>query len=362
MSGGPPAARSKIDCAIRTLRRVLRTQSRSGEWSKTRRLRSQEFSAPHSLCHGTERAGDRRALPRIYNLESLTNAMSETVFSVRHYDLAATFQSGQAFRWRHQGRAWEGVVGGRWVRLIRRPNILVAETAELVNDWTWLAEYLQVDIELDRVIGTFPRDEPMQRAVQACHGLRLLRQAPWECLASFILSSTKQIIQIQQIIELLCQRYGEPLAVPAGHEPAFSFPGPETLARVSEAELRACKMGFRAPNLLATAGRVVSGETNLEAIRTLPLADARVELLKLPGVGRKIADCVLLFGYGFPQAFPIDVWVMKGLREMYFRGRKVKLRRLMKFSETHFGPYAGYAQQYLFHYARVGGSKSKMKS
>src|SRR5262245_18430566 len=109
----------------------------------------------------------------------------------------------------------------------------------------------------------FPDDEPMHAAVTACRGLRLLRQEPWECLASFILSSTKQIVQIEQIVALLCARFGEPLDEPAGCGPVHAFPAAARLAEATEAELRACKMGFRAPNLLATARRVASGELNL---------------------------------------------------------------------------------------------------
>jgi N-glycosylase/DNA lyase len=203
------------------------------------------------------------------------------------------------------------------------------------------------------MVRTFPDDEPMRAAVAACRGLRLLRQDPWECLASFILSSSKQIVQIQQIVTLLCDRYGEPLAVAPACPPAFAFPSPARLARATEAELRACKMGFRAPYLLATARLVASGQFDLARVQSLPLEAARVELMQLPGVGRKIADCVLLFAYGFQAAFPVDVWVLKALRQLYFPRRRVSPPRLHRFAATHFGPRAGYAQQYLFHYMRT---------
>jgi N-glycosylase/DNA lyase len=193
----------------------------------------------------------------------------------------------------------------------------------------------------------------MQAAVTACRGLRLLRQDPWECLASFILSSTKQIVQIRQIIRALCDCYGESVAVPPGYPPARAFPSPALLAATTEAELRACKMGFRAPYLLAAARRIAAGELDLSRIRHLPVETARAELMELPGVGRKIADCVLLFAYGFQSAFPVDVWVMKALRQLYFSRRRANLQRLHRFAATHFGPNAGYAQQYLFHYMRT---------
>jgi N-glycosylase/DNA lyase len=198
----------------------------------------------------------------------------------------------------------------------------------------------------------------MCAAVLACRGLRLLRQDHWECLASFILSSTKQIVQIRQIVGLLCERYGLPLAVPEGQPAAFSFPSAARLAQVNETELRACKMGFRAPYLLAAAHAIAGGRLDLSRLSVLPVEAARDELMKLPGVGRKIADCVLLFAYSFPSAFPVDVWVMKALRELYFPRRRIGLTRLHHFAATHFGPHSGLAQQYLFHYMRTADKVS----
>ena len=275
------------------------------------------------------------------------------VFDVQDYDLAATLSSGQAFRWRRDGANWQGVIAGKWVRLCQDRGLLTAETAEPVSHWDWLADYLQTHVNLNEVLSTFPDDEPMRAAVAACRGLRLLRQQPWECLASFILSSTKQIVQIQQIVALLCERFGEPLAAPRGHPQAFAFPSVERLASASEAELRACKMGFRAPYLRATAAAIASGQFDPGKLPHLPPDQARAELLKLHGVGTKIADCVLLFAGGFHSAFPVDVWVMKALRQLYFPRRRVSVARLRKFTDSHFGPHAGYAQQYLFHYMRT---------
>lgn len=276
-----------------------------------------------------------------------------TEFLTENYDLAATLASGQAFRWRCVDGAWQGVVAGRWVRLRQEQHRILAETAAPQENWDWLRHYLQLDINLGEIFATFPTDEPMRRSVQACAGLRLLRQEPWECLASFICSSTKQIVQIQQIIALLCHRFGEPMPTPDGRGPVHAFPGFERLAEATEADLRACKLGFRAPYLLASARLLRDGAVDLNALRRLTLDEARAQLMELPGVGVKIADCVLLFAYGFQEAFPVDVWVMRALRQLYFPKRRVKLPRLRRFSQTHFGPYSGYAQQYLFHYMRT---------
>jgi N-glycosylase/DNA lyase len=300
-------------------------------------------------------------------------AATEILLRVRDYDLAATLDSGQVFRWRQNGNSWEGIVGKHLVRLTQIRDGIRAETAAPVTDWQWLRDFLQTEIDFNAVLKTFPDDEPMRAAVAACQGLRVLRQEPWECLASFILSSTKQIVQIRQIISLLCERFGEPLAsvvrntglrpgdlvnetIAPGRRPALqncSFPMPQRLAVASEPELRACKMGFRAPHLLAAARQIAEGKLDLENIRELNFAGARAELMKLRGVGGKIADCVLLFAYGFDSAFPVDVWVERALRELYFPRRCVTEKKLRRFAATHFGPHAGYAQQYLFHYMRT---------
>jgi N-glycosylase/DNA lyase len=276
-------------------------------------------------------------------------AVIKTVLAAADYDLGATLDSGQAFRWRQENGFWTGVIGRRCVRLRQHGNSIFAETTAPCGDWRWLEEYLQPGADLEAVLKTFPDDPPLREAVQACRGLRLLRQEPWECLASFILSSTKQIVQIRQIVARLSERFGEP--IDGAQE--FSFPTAARIAAASEAELRDCKMGFRAPYLLGTARRVVEGSIDLAGLRGLPLEAAREELMRLPGVGRKIADCVLLFGCGFDGAFPIDVWVLKALRRLYFPKRRPDKKRLERFAATHFGPHAGYAQQYLFHYIRT---------
>lgn len=299
--------------------------------------------------------------------------METTVcFPVRDYNLAATLTSGQAFRWAFRGESWEAVIHGRWIRLRQAsPEQIEASTALPHSDWSWLVRYLRLNDHHAAVLATFPHDAPMRAAMSHCRGLRLLRQEPWECLASFILSSTKQIVQIRQCVELLCEQFGEPVrsgvAAESRQSPGsqtashcrdvatmpFSFPSAARLASASEAELRTCKIGFRAKYLLAAARMVTAGELDLARLETLSLDAARAELMRCPGVGRKIADCTLLFSCGFDTAFPIDVWVERALRQLYFPKRRVKRAHLERFAATHFGPHAGLAQQYLFHYLRT---------
>ena len=271
------------------------------------------------------------------------------------YDLAATLDSGQSFRWKQSDDSWEGLVGNRWVRLRQRATDILFETPQPEADPLWLTDYLQTGVDLDKILNSFPDDPPLRQARQACDGLRLLKQDGRECLASFILSSTKQIVQIKQVVARLCERFGERVETLNGHAPAWSFPSAECIASLGEPELRSCGMGYRAPYLLNSARQICDGVVLFEDLdhTRAALPEARAGIMQLPGVGRKVADCVLLFTGLQPQAFPVDVWVMKALRELYFPDTHKSLKELQSFSENHFGPFAGYAQQYLFHYMRV---------
>jgi N-glycosylase/DNA lyase len=282
-------------------------------------------------------------------------AETKNFLPARNYDLAATLESGQVFRWRQIENSWTGVVEKNCVRLMPAENGIFAEAAAPVENWNWLRKFLQIETDLEKILKTFPNDGPMNTAVAACRGLRILRQQPWECLASFILSATKQIVQIRQIVSQLCECFGQRIASqpPFSNETFYEFPSPEKIASLTETELRNCKMGFRAPNLLAAARQIADGKFDLEKIRELNYLEARAELMKLRGVGEKIADCVLLFAYGFDSAFPVDVWIERALQRLYFPRRRASEPRLRRFAATHFGPHAGYAQQYLFHYMRT---------
>ena len=278
-------------------------------------------------------------------------------FAVSDYDLTATLDSGQAFRWKVIDGEWQGTVGDRWVALRQDDFGIHARCCVGPGDWSWLADYLCLEHDLPAIVSTFPDDEPLKVAAAACRGLSLLRQDPWECLASFICSSSKQIVQIRQIVANLCHRYGKELKSDTDQS-WRSFPTAARLAECSADELRECKMGYRAPYIQGSAQMVDNCEIDLAALAGMDCESARKELLRLPGVGRKVADCVLLFAYGFQDAFPIDVWIGRGLRELYFLRREPTRKRLLEFTETHFGPYAGYAQQYLFHYVRTVRKKA----
>jgi N-glycosylase/DNA lyase len=162
----------------------------------------------------------------------------------------------------------------------------------------------------------------------------------------------KQVAHIRQISAALRCRFGR--AQKVGGRSIFTFPAAERLARASESELRACALGYRARNLLTTAQRVASGEANVESWSKVSDSELRERLCDLPGVGTKVANCVMLFAYERISAFPIDVWIERVLREQYFAiNCRVTAKMLAEFAAKYFGAHGGYAQQYLFHYARM---------
>jgi N-glycosylase/DNA lyase len=219
-----------------------------------------------------------------------------------------------------------------------------------------VANYFALDHPLEEICASFPRDPVMDAARDFCRGLRIIRQPKWECLATFICSSMKQVAHIRQISRALRQRFGERKQI--GGQEVFLFPSPDRLARTTESELRKCGLGYRAKNLLATAKRVASGAADLDSWSALSERQLREQLCELPGVGMKVANCVMLFAYERVAAFPIDDWIERVLRERYFvRGRKVTPRAMAEFVANYFGARGGYAQQYLFHHARMTGKR-----
>ena len=288
--------------------------------------------------------------------------------NVSDFDLARTLECGQAFRWKRAADGWfEGVVGKEIWRLRQNNTVMEwhcsretpsrQERADKTRECdSRLQSYLALDVSLPDILATFPDEPHLRQAAKDHHGLRVIRQEPWECLASFIASSSKQIVQIRQIVAELSRRFGEPI-----DDTLHAFPTVSAIARATHQQLWDCKLGFRAKNLLAAARHIDSGKLDLAALPSTEYERALEELMRLPGVGEKIANCVLLFACGFNHAFPIDVWIERALRRIYFPGKKrVTARELRDFTRTHFGPYAGWAQQYLFFNERSQKRRSQL--
>ena len=265
----------------------------------------------------------------------------ETTAIPKCFHLAQTLDCGQAFRWRPadpQGLVWEGAAKDRYLRLEDRGETLALSCSqeELEDFWSG---YFDLETDYEEKRRALSKMSPaLAQAAAFAPGIRILRQDPWEALCSFIISQNNHIPRIKGIIERLCQLLGEPIGDTGWH----SFPGPERLSACSLEDLAPLRAGFRAKYLLDAAQKVASGEVDLEQVAASPVEEGRVELQKIHGVGPKVAECALLYGFHKTECFPLDVW-MKRAMALLLPGTDPKA----------FGSNAGLAQQYLFHYSRL---------
>ncbi len=278
----------------------------------------------------------------------------EIATSFSEESLRETLDGGQAFRWgyREANQCWEGIWGRHWVQLRLRPDGGLEFRKPLEaneTDAAALNEYLLLDTDWAHLTDQLPwrSDTALKNAIDRFHGLRLLNQPFPEALLCFLCSATKQIPQIKVMAANLAERIGEPLCLGGPH----ALPTWAQLSATSETTLRSLGLGFRAKNIKKTADLIAGSDGILEWIESLSYVEAKSELLAFPGVGSKIADCALLFGARKYEAFPVDTWILKVLETRYglIGWRKDQLER---FGRVHLGPYAGYAQQYLFAYER----------
>jgi N-glycosylase/DNA lyase len=281
--------------------------------------------------------------------------------------LAETLDGGQAFRWQPEA---DGIWTGAWadhvaqLRLAtdgalewRAPSEIHARVAAALphylggeHDWQALADALP-----------WRSDAHLAQCVSAFRGLRLLRQPFGETLLGFLCSATKQIVQIKQMVALLAERHGAEIGRVGQWKAAEvrvfrRLPTWAELAAISEAELRACLLGFRARYIRETAEFLAARPGWLEATEAAPYPEAKARLMELPGVGEKVADCVLLFGAGKLEAFPVDTWILKSLARRYGL-EDWKPAQVAQFGRVHFGPLAGFAQQFLFAWERRHGGR-----
>ena len=259
------------------------------------------------------------------------------------------FECGQAFRWDREGSAYIGVVGSRVVGLLfDEGNIVINNTTKEEYELFW-KYYFDMDRDYGEIKSILSRDPVVKKAAKFGWGIRILNQDPWETLISFIISANNNISRFRRIIKNLSRRYGSRL-VWNGRE-FFSFPESDALANASIDELIDCGCGYRARYIKETAGMVYRGEIDLNGLKDVPYAQAHKELLACPGVGPKVADCILLFSCGKGEAFPVDVWI-KRVMQHFYPGHSESSKDIRRFVEDRFGRLAGFAQQYLYYYAR----------
>jgi N-glycosylase/DNA lyase len=271
------------------------------------------------------------------------------------FSLEHTLLSGQAFRWSRENHGFVGVVSGNVLSLEQRGNLLRYASSPNATSRSELRSYLGVDREFRNVLSSLTKDPFVRSAVARFPGMRVLLQDPWETLISFIISSNNTILKVRRCVESLCRTFGDEIE---GCPNAYSFPTPETLADATLTTLRGvCTLGYRDAYVRETAGIIARQPTRLAEISRLPYPEAKKEMMQFPGVGHKVADCVLLYSMRKFEAFPIDTWIKKIVESCYFRGERMTPTAMRSFAQRRFDPYAGYAQLYLFQAAVTGSTE-----
>lgn len=261
------------------------------------------------------------------------------VKDVKDLDLAQTLDCGQSFRWEEQpDGSFKGVAYGKCVTVsLKDDNLYIHNATADDYEKIWY-NYFDFSLDYGKIREEISQIHPiLKEAAKYAPGIRILRQEPYEALCTFIISQNNNIKRIKGIVQRLCENFGEEI-----EKDVFSFPTAEKMASLSPDDLAPIRAGFRNRYLIDAAQKVYLGEVSLEKCRTAEYEDSREELMKITGVGVKVADCTLLFGMHRIEAFPIDVW-MKRAMEKLFKGM----------SASDFGKYAGIAQQYIFHYSRM---------
>ena len=290
------------------------------------------------------------------------------------FDLQATLECGQSYLWRRgDGRMYEepnAAGGDAWYHVAlpstatetNEPEVIRLRQVDEFFEWeastpnasARLEELLRLDDDLEAILAATPDDPLIERAYDAYRGLRLVRDPPFASLVSFICSAQMRVGRIHEMQVSLAERYGESVAFDG--ETYRAFPTAERLAAASEADLRELSLGYRAPYVERTAEMVADGEAHPGEARDLAYEAARESLTRFVGVGRKVADCVLLFSLGHLRAVPLDTWIRTAIEEHYpdcERGSYEETSRAIR--ERFGGDYAGYAQTYVFNWLRNNG-------
>ncbi|MBQ2389921.1 MAG: DNA-3-methyladenine glycosylase 2 family protein [Clostridia bacterium] len=257
-------------------------------------------------------------------------------------DIAKTLDCGQAFRFSESDGVWRGVAMGRALSLTQEGNkITLFDVKEEEFNSLWRG-YFDLDRDYEMIKSSVSSNEILKKATDFSDGIHILRQEPWEAVCSFIISANNNIPRIKGIISRLCENFGFKIA-----DGLFTFPSAERIAALTLDDLAVIKSGFRAKYILDAAQKFSSNQIDVEALYTLPIDEARNKLMTIKGIGPKVADCALLFGWGRVECFPVDVWIRRAMN--HFFGENGLPSEAVE--------YAGIVQQYLFYWARTTGLK-----
>ena len=283
--------------------------------------------------------------------------------NVKEFDLKQTFTCGQCFRWHENpDTSYTGVIKNGVLNIYKVDDkVTIYGIFDDKLGQNKFEEIVKEYLDLERDYGQVQRiiskdDENMKQAVEYGKGIRILKQDSWEMLISFITSACNNIPRISKTIENISKKFGKRIELNAKSENInlngvfYLFPTPEELGKATMEELRECNLGFRDKYVFEATQNVLSKELDLNSLNNVEYEKAKVELLKINGVGSKVADCILLFAYSMFEAFPVDTWIKKIMNELYVDSKNAK--KIEEYAHRRFGKYAGIAQQYLFYYKR----------
>ncbi len=265
------------------------------------------------------------------------------ILNITPFNLKDTFECGQCFRWNENpDGSYTGVARKKVLNIkMSEKNAVLSDDSPIWND------YFDAETDYNKVIRDLSVDEVMVKAIKESSGIRILKQEFSETVISFIISQNNNIPRIKSIIENLCKNFGENLG--CGY---FSFPEMKVLASLTPSDLAFLKAGYRDSYIIDAAQKLYLNQLDLSVIKNAPIEEARAEISKIKGVGPKVADCILLFGAARTEVFPTDVWMKKVLTHFY-GFESLTPKEINRFAQEKFGIFAGYAQQYLFNYARL---------
>lgn len=272
--------------------------------------------------------------------------------TIDHFDIAQICESGQCFRMQAKGgNTYSVIAGERYLEVAWQDGEYIFNCEETEFEGFW-KNYFNLDEDYGSYISRIhPKDLYLKQAAEFGCGIRILQQDLWEMIVSFLISQQNNITRIRRCIHNLCREYGEE-RINANGETYYTFPAPEKLAGLDEDSLKECNLGYRSKYVVRTAGSIVSGEVNLDEIRKMPYPQAKEELLKLYGVGKKVADCICLFALHHLQAFPVDTHISQALAQHYKQG----------FPKRRYQGFEGVLQQYIFYYELQGPGRLQQSS
>lgn len=266
------------------------------------------------------------------------------------FELSHIFDCGQCFRWnRNPDGSFSGVAMDRALKISKHDGKVIFHNTSIDDFNNIWREYFDLNTSYSEIKKELSSDKILKEAIGYGDGIRILKQDLWECVVSFIISASNNIPRIKKIVENLCCNFGEKISYMG--EVFYTFPTPEKINSLTLEDLSVIKAGFRDKYILDAAEKFVSGEISYEMFENMSAEDAKKMLMTIKGVGNKVADCIVLFGLSKCESFPVDVWIKRIMEYCYFDGEE-SIEKISAFAKEKFGTLGGYAQQYLFFYAR----------